>query len=197
MPAAAALMVAACATPTPKPGSPIPPAAPAPALDASYDWHGLLTAPFGSFLKDIPLSLHEVLVFREEHAATSADEAECYAVNGAAPRFIARSPSLYMLCFKHDRLARIEATVRLPEKEAGQIFADACALWTKNARVPESQDCEGADGGTVFVARLENTADESDSQITIQLDASDPKPDQAPNQAPNQAPDHTPGHGSG
>ena len=37
-----------------------------PPVDASYDWHGLLIAPFGSVLKDIPLTLHEVLLFRDE-----------------------------------------------------------------------------------------------------------------------------------
>jgi hypothetical protein len=187
MTAAAALMAAACATP--KLTSPPPPPAP-PVLDASYDWHVLLAAPFGSVLKDISMSLHEVLVFRDdERAGASADDSECYAVNGAAPRFIARSPSLFMLCFKHERLARIEATVRLPVGQAEQIFADACALWTKNARPPESQGCEGADGGTVFAAHIERTPDEADMQLTIQLDAADPASDHAAEAAPDRAPD--------
>jgi hypothetical protein len=183
---AAALMAAACATP--KVASPPPPAPPV--LDASYDWHVLLAAPFGSFLKDIPMSLHEVLVFRDdERAAAPADDSECYAVNGAAPHFIARSPSLYMLCFKHERLARIEATVRLPDGQAEQIFADACALWKKNARTPENPGCEGADAGTVFAAHIERAADETDPQLTIQLDAADPASDHAAEAAPDRAPD--------
>jgi hypothetical protein len=186
MTAAAALMAAACATP--KLTSPPPPAPPV--LDASYDWHVLLVAPFGSVLKDIPMSLHEVLVFRdEERAGASADDSECYAVNGAAPHFIARSPSLYMLCFKHERLARIEATVRLPDGQAQQIFADACALWTKNARSPESQGCEGADAGIVFAAHMERAPDETDQQLIIQLDAADPASDHAAEAAPDRAPD--------
>ena len=46
--------------------------------DASYDWHGLLIAPFGSMLKEVPMTLHEVLLFRDEaHGANAADEAEC------------------------------------------------------------------------------------------------------------------------
>src|ERR1700733_7175110 len=98
----AALMLAACASSAPKPA-----AAPAPApspLDASYDWHVLLVAPFGSVLKDVPLTLHEVLLFRDESArAAPAGELECYAVDGTRPRFIARSPSPYLLCFKQDR----------------------------------------------------------------------------------------------
>lgn len=186
LPSAAVLLAAACATPKPK--SP-PPPPPPPVLDASYDWHVLLAAPFGSVLKDIPMSVHEVLVFRDaERAGAPSDDSECYAVNGAAPRFMARSPSLYMLCFKHQRLARIEATVRLPDGQAAQIFADACALWTKNARAPESQGCEGADGGTVFAAHIERAPDETDTQLIIQLDASDPA-DHAAEIAPDRAPD--------
>ena len=72
--ASAALALVACATPTPK--APEPPPAPPP-LDASYDWHVLLIAPFGSLLKDIPATLHEVLLFRdEEHNSAAADELE-------------------------------------------------------------------------------------------------------------------------
>ena len=53
-------------------------------VDASYDWHVLLVAPFGSVLKDIPLTLHEVLLFRDEaHGAAAADDAECYAADAA------------------------------------------------------------------------------------------------------------------
>ena len=187
IPAAAALMAAACATP--KLTSPLPPPPAPPVLDASYDWHVLLAAPFGSVLKDISMSLHEVLVFRDdERAGASAAASECYAVNGAAPRFIARSPSLFMLCFKHERLARIEATVPLPDGQAQQIFADACALWKKNARLPESQGCEGADGGTVFAAHIEKKPDEADTQLTIELDAADPASDHAAETAPDRAP---------
>src|SRR5471030_1579011 len=105
-------MLAACAASQSKPAAATAPA-PAP-LDASYDWHVLLVAPFGSVLKDVPLTLHEVLLFRDEgRSAASADELECYAVDSGRPLFVARAPSEYMLCFKHDRLARVEASVRL------------------------------------------------------------------------------------
>src|ERR1700674_276539 len=66
--------------------------------DGSYDWHGLVIAPFGSVLKDIPVALHEVLLFRDEtHGTSTADdaatlEAECYAADAPAPRFIGRTP---------------------------------------------------------------------------------------------------------
>jgi hypothetical protein len=185
VPAAAVWMLAACAAPKLKIA---PPPANPPPLDASYDWHVLLIAPFGSVLKDIPLALHEVLVFRdEERSASPADDPECYAADGAAPRFMTRSPSLYLLCFNHGRLSRIEATVRLPQNESAQIVAVACALWTKNAQAPSSpapdsaaapdsaDACAGADGGVAFAARLEDAPNEEDTQLTMQLDASDLK----------------------
>jgi hypothetical protein len=169
--AGAVLMLAACAASVPKPAAP---PAPVPVnLDASYDWHVLVVAPFGSVLKDVPMTLHEVLLFRDEgETAASADELECYAVDGARPRFVARSPSEYLLCFKHDRLSRIEATVRLPADEAARIFADACGLWMKNAQ-PTSEECAGSEDGTTFAGHFESQADES-AQLTIQLDAADP-----------------------
>jgi len=165
------LMLAACAASPPKPAA--PPAPSPPPLDASYDWHVLLVAPFGSALKDVPLTLHEVLLFRDEaQRAAPADELECYAVDGNRPLFIARSFSEYLLCFKHDRLSRIEATVRLPADDAARIFADACGLWMKNAQAT-TEDCAGSEGGTTFAGHFENEADES-AQLTIQLDAAEP-----------------------
>ncbi|HEY2633759.1 MAG TPA: hypothetical protein VGI51_03515 [Steroidobacteraceae bacterium] len=118
--------------------APPPPAAHEP-TDASYDWHGLLIAPFGSVLKNIPAALHEVLLFRdEEHGSASAADAdtvgaECYAVDTPAPRFLGRTPDEYVLCFKQDRLFRIQASVRIAAAQAADVFAVACADWLKNA----------------------------------------------------------------
>jgi hypothetical protein len=202
---AAAWMLAACAA-SKHEIAPQPPAPPPP-LDASYDWHVLLIAPFGSVLKDIPLSLHEVLVFRDEaHSASPADDPECYAANGTDLRFMTRSPS-YLLCFNHGRLSRVEATVRLPENDSAQIVADACAMWSKNAQAPTpagsegserseapevsggSEACAGADGGIAFAARIERAPNEKDTQLTIRLDASDLKSDHAIDHAADRAPD--------
>jgi hypothetical protein len=168
--AAAVSMLAACAASQPKPAA-APPPAPAP-LDASYDWHVLLAAPFGSVLKDVPLTLHEVFLFRDEAGrAAPADELECYAVDGDRPRFVARSPSPYLFCFKQDRLARIEATVQLPAGEAARIFADACGLWLKKP-LATTEECAGSEGGIAFAGHFENQPDES-AQLTLQLDAAD------------------------
>src|SRR5271170_5850108 len=98
-------LLASCAARQAQPAQPpLPLAAP---LDVSYDWHVLLAAPFGSLLKDAPLTVHEVLLFRDEApGASSSDEAECYALNVEPPRFLARQPEEFLLCYVHDRLSR-------------------------------------------------------------------------------------------
>lgn len=170
----AALLLAACAAAPPGPVAPPPTPPP---LDASYDWHGLLVAPFGSVLKDIPLTLHEVLLFHdEERRAAATDELDCYAVDDSRPRFLARSPSEYLLCFRHDRLSRIEAMVPLPADQATQIFRDACRLWMKNER-SGTPECAGSDGGIAFNGHL--TSEAEGSVMTVQLDAPDPAPEHA------------------
>ncbi len=170
------LMLAGCAAapqpaaPGEPPERPRPPRPPAVLLDTSYDWHVLLVVPFGTALRDVPLTLHEVLLFRDEaQGAAPADELECYAVDGSRPRFMARQPAEYLLCFRHDRLSRIEATVGLPANDAARIFADACALWVKNADATTAE-CTGSAGGVAFAGHFENEPDGS-AQLGIQLDA--------------------------
>jgi hypothetical protein len=166
---AGAVLLAACAASQPKPVAPVTPV-PVP-LDPSYDWHVLLIAPFGSVLKDVPMTLHEVLLFRDEgDRSAPADELECYAVDGDRPRFVARSPSEYLLCFKHDRLSRIEATVRLPAGDAVKIFADACGLWAKSGQAA-AEGCAGSDRGIEFSGHLDSEPTGSDTAMTLQLDA--------------------------
>ena len=165
------LALVACAAPTPK--APEPPPAPPPPLDASYDWHILLIAPFGSVLKDIPATMHEVLLFRDDqHNSSAADELECYAVDGKLPRFVARPAAEYLLCFKRDRLSRIEAMVRLPPDEAAKVFADACGLWGKSGQ-PAAEGCEGSDRGVAYIGHLDSEPQGSETAMTVQLDAID------------------------
>ena len=157
---------------------PPPPAEPQVPVDASFDWHGLLIAPFGSVLKDVPAALHEVLLFRDQDpGAATPDDAECYASDAPAPHFVAHTPDEYMLCFKQDRLRRIQASVRLAETDAAAVFAAACTGWLKNAAarggaaaggtasggaagaesptVEGADACEGRDGAVHFSAHLE------------------------------------------
>ncbi len=174
------------------PKTPPPPAVPAPpTLEASYDWHGLLLVPFGSVLKEVPFTLHEVLLFRDASHPAQPDDAECYAMERAAPRFVARTPSEYMLCFKHDRLARVQATVNLPQTDATQIFSDACSLWQRHAAAGatgaglpaagvtgdgqpaagQPGACDGRDGGIAYAGRLEQEETQADAPMTVTLDA--------------------------
>jgi hypothetical protein len=137
-----------------------------PPVVATYDWHVLLIVPFGVTLKDIPLTLHEVLLFRDEARGTGAgDDAECYAPDGPAPRFIGGTPDEYLLCFKHDRLARIQASVRLSDPQPAGVFAAACEDWLRHATpapadaaAPSSGTCEGSDGAVRFNARFDEEA---------------------------------------
>lgn len=146
-----------------------------PPADPAYDWHVLLIAPFGSVLKDIPWTLHEVLLFRDEaRDAAAADDAECYAPDNPAPRFIGGTPYEYLLCFKHDRLSRVQASVHLSDPQPAGVFAAACEDWLRHA-APAPADaaapkesapsagapgsgCEGSDGAVRFDARLDEEA---------------------------------------
>jgi hypothetical protein len=132
------VMLVGCAASTPKAPKLAEPEQPAPKpVDPSYDWRGLLPAPFGSNLKEVPLALHEVLLFRDDaQGAGSPDDAECYGTDTAAPRFLGGTPDEYLLCFKQDRLARIRASVSVHTEQAPEIFATACGLWLKNAGLP-------------------------------------------------------------
>ena len=89
--AAGLLMLAACASPPPKDHPPeAGPAQNDAAADASFDWHPLVAAPFGTLLKDSPIRLHEVLLFREQsHEPAEIESKDCYAVDGTPPTFVA------------------------------------------------------------------------------------------------------------
>jgi hypothetical protein len=174
----AAAMLAGCAASTPKPAVTAPPVKVPP--DASYDWHVLLLAPFGSVLQDIPLTMHEVLLFHEAKNDSAADDAECFAVDTTPPRFVDRLPDEYTLCFKHDRLARIDVMVRLPLAQSAEIFADACRVWTKQPHPPSANLCEGFDGTVAFSSRLEDDPEHADALMTVDLVAPDRPPDPKP-----------------
>ena len=176
--AALLILLAGCASNPPKALPPPPPAEPEPVLDASYDWHVLLTAQFGATLKEVPLKLHEVLLFGDEK---NANDGECFGIDGVAPHFMAREPDGYLLCFKQDHLARIEATVSLPLSDAEKIVADTCRLWRRNAAKAgandspgDEADCSGSDGPTHYQGHLEREVQEDQLSFTVRLDAPEP-----------------------
>lgn len=174
----AALGLAACAgspSAVPPPGEPVATASAGGAggddrggvpADPSYDWHILLGVPFGTSLQSMPLALHEVLLFHDTGRG-AGDVGDCYGMDGAGPRFLDGVVDQYVLCFEHDRLTRIEASVMLPSAGAAAVFARACALWREQASpaVPPAPAgrCEGRDHGVVFGARLAGGADDPGS----------------------------------
>jgi hypothetical protein len=149
-------------------GAPTP-SPPTSQIDESHDWHSLLVAPLGSALKDVPIPLHEVWLFRdEEHSGAEADDAECYGAD-APPRFLGRTPDQFLLCFKQDRLFRIQASMRLTGAQASDVFAAACADWLKQAAddaAGQGGACEGHDGDVRFSGRLEEGTGEQGTPET-------------------------------
>lgn len=172
-------MLAACASPPPKDHPPeAGPAQNDAAADASFDWHLLVVAPFGTRLVDSPIRLHEVLLFREQsHEPSEIESKDCYAVDGTPPTFVGQTPDQYLMCFEHDRLDRIEASVRIAADDAPRIFGRACALWLGNARslpnadpLPKADDaCEGRDGNIAFSARLAAVPGENTAELLMTL----------------------------
>jgi hypothetical protein len=195
--AAAFAALIGCHTPAPRVTVPDRAPPPAETNEGSYDWHGLLVAPFGAVLKAVPIALHEVLLFKDEANGSSASDnaAECYAADASAPSFFGRVPDEYLLCFTHGHLSRIQASVRMTTAQASAEFAAACAVWLKNAaagqgpasaapgaEIPadapqEAAACEGRDGAVHFQGSLGQESapaegTESGSVVSVTLDNS-------------------------
>jgi hypothetical protein len=67
-----------------------------------------------------------------------------------------------LLCFSHDRLDRIEASVPMQAGAGPKVLARACSLWLKNSALPSAGDsCEGHDGDVAFNARLGRVASDA------------------------------------
>lgn len=168
------LIMAGCAaSSSDKHPVPVPPApAAAAALDASYDWHVLVLVPFGMLLKASPIALHEVLLFHDEApGSVDADSKDCFTVDRPPPRFLDTQPDPYLLCFDHDRLTRIEASVRLTATEARQVLSRACALWLKSSAPPNADagSCEGVEGRTAFSAHLASAPGDAGATLSLTL----------------------------
>jgi hypothetical protein len=131
-----------------------------------------VVAPFGTRLVDSPIHLHEVLLFREQsHEPAEIETKDCYAVDGTPPTFVGRAPDEYLMCFEHDRLDRIEASVRLAADDAASDFERACAQWLGNAHPLTKADdaCEGRDGDIAFSARLAAVPGENTAELLMTL----------------------------
>ena len=162
------------------------------AADAAFDWHPLVVEPFGTRLVDSPIALHEVLLFQEEpHATPEVESKDCFAVDGAPPTFGGNPPDEYLLCFEHDRLDRIDASVRIAAGDAAEDFGRACARWLRTAKsLPAAANaCAGRDGDIAFSARLAVMPGESTAELLITLsDAAKRDAEQEPEDSPGATP---------
>ena len=159
--------------------------------DASYDWHSLIIVPFGMLLKDSPIALHEVLLFRDGSApGVEVESKECYALETQPPRFVGRRPDEYRLCFTHDHLRRIEASVDVPSGQAAALFAQVCSAWLKKspalrpaaspaAAAPPVSDgtpCSGREGRLSFSGLLGPASVDTAMRLSIALVDTPPEP---------------------
>ncbi len=122
----------------------------------------------------MPAALHEVLFFRDDDdAGGKLDAEDCYTADSPAPRLVGRAADHYFLCFRNDRLDRIEAVVALPNEAASELFAQVCDAWLKDARpiVSSALLCAGQGGAAEFRARLEPAADGTETELSIAVDA--------------------------
>lgn len=161
---------------------PPPPTATRPSVtpreDVSYDWHGLVQAPFGTAFAALSAGLHEVLLFHDAApgsapAANTAPDSlggdDCYRSNAPGPRFVGQVTTDYLWCFLHDHLERIEAVVRLPAADAPAAFARHCARWLEHTDAAErtATHCAGRDGTLAFSARLLEPDPDSATELAI------------------------------
>ncbi|HMD72265.1 MAG TPA: hypothetical protein VKG05_00250 [Steroidobacteraceae bacterium] len=174
------LALSACSVvpPAPAPAPALAQAPPAAALasapDPSVAWRSLIVVPFGSERQSLQSSLHEVWFFRDDADAGGKFDAEaCYSSDSAAPRFVGRVADHYFLCFRNDRLNRIQAVVTLPNEAAADQFRQFCDAGLKEARptADSALTCEGQGGGAAFRARLEPAAEDSESELSIVVTA--------------------------
>jgi hypothetical protein len=183
--ALAALVLAGC-TGNQSARAPVPAPPRGPAVDASYDWRGQVTVPFGVLFKSSPVPLHEVLLFNDgsgaaapgaARGAADAEMRDCYAIDGTPPRLVGHTPDAYLLCFDHDRLNRIESSVRLAPETAAQVFAAACASWRTDVPLAQAAAgvCEGQSGTTTFTAHLVSAPGEP-STFSLVLSNANPVP---------------------
>jgi hypothetical protein len=188
----AAWLCAACAcgcASAPHPDSSPAPREPPPtpeSITPAFDWRALLVVPFGTLLKDMPLALDEVIMFRDAagaaacEAPSDAESGDCFSMDGASPpQILARRPDSYLLCFEHDRLRRIETSVHVAESESEPLLGALCAQWLGRARdtARTADSCAGREGTVEWRARRAQGADSSATLSITLIDARPPPRD--------------------
>jgi hypothetical protein len=125
---------------------------------AVADWRDIPIAPLGTELAVLHSGLHEILYFQDTQQAAEPPPpgepglaADCYRANGPLPRVLNRGTRDYVLCFVHDRLARVEAVLDLPAAEAHTLEQRLCDAWVPGSLGTRSEEsCSGRAGEAAF-----------------------------------------------
>jgi hypothetical protein len=111
--------------------------------------------------------LHEILYFQDAHPAADPPEpgeraltTDCYRPNGPLPKILNHVTEDYVLCFRHDRLARVEADLNLPAETAGALARRLCDAWLQGslAGIRSEAACSDRGSDAAFRVRLETAA---------------------------------------
>ena len=132
--------------------------------DDPYDWRNLAVAPFGSTLKDLKSSSHEVVLF------DAVPDEDCRALESDVPNFLSGKPDSYLVCFYHDRLVRFEVAAQVAAADADALLAKVCTAGIKGMTVEPTGErlCQGRDGTVVFNASLADEADTGQPADAVQ-----------------------------
>ncbi len=138
--------------------------------DDPYDWRNLAVAPFGSTLKDLKSSSHEVVLFDD------VPDEDCRALEGVGLNFLAGKPDSYLVCFHHDRLIRFEVAAQVAAADADALLSKVCVAGLKGMKVEPTEEriCQGRDGTVVFNASLGDEAADQPAGANQPADASQP-----------------------
>ena len=139
------------------------------------DWRRIPTAPLGTTLAALYSGLHEILYFQAaQQAADSPDAgegaaADCYRSNGPSPRVLNHGSDDYVLCFEHDRLARVEAVLRLPTDEARELTQRLCDAWLRDgiSGTRSEDSCAARAGDAAFRLRWAAVDGDTGTALTI------------------------------
>lgn len=142
---------------------------------AAADWRDLLVAPFGSARKDIHRAMHETFLFDAVPGAsmTSADnkspepagveassnlaatDEECFSLSRDLPQMFRIAPDSYVLCFYHDHLVRVEASLPVASLKVASVWEEICSRVAKlnpETLAEISHTCEGRHASVIFRA---------------------------------------------
>jgi len=131
------------------------------------DWRQIPVAPLGTELTALYSGLHEILYFQDVHPAADPPEpgekapsTDCYRPNGPPPTILNHASEDYVLCFQHDRLARVEAVLNLPAAAASALAQRLCDAWLPGSLAGTRGEaaCSGRSSDVAFRVRLRPAA---------------------------------------